>query len=45
MISKLKGVSTLEKRFVSEVQPTLKVAYVSVKEVTKSWVSFIPNRL
>jgi hypothetical protein len=30
-------------RFVSEVWPTIKVAYVSIEELTKSQVSFNPN--
>jgi hypothetical protein len=29
--------------FVPEVQPTIKVAYVSVEELTKSQISFNPN--
>jgi hypothetical protein len=30
-------------RFVPEVLPTTKVAYVSIEVLTKSWVSFNPN--
>jgi hypothetical protein len=30
-------------RFVSENPPPIKDAYVSVEELTKSWVSFNPN--
>jgi hypothetical protein len=45
MISTLKEASTIDTRFVSKVQPTTKVAYASVEELTKSWVSFNPNPL
>jgi hypothetical protein len=36
-------VNARDTRFVSEVQPTTKVEYVSVEVLTKSWVSFNPN--
>jgi hypothetical protein len=45
MISKLKGASTVETRFVFEVRPTTKVAYISVEELTMSQVSLNPNPL
>jgi hypothetical protein len=45
MISKSKGASTIDTRFVPEVQPPTKDAYVSVEELTRSWVSFNPNPL
>jgi hypothetical protein len=38
-ISKSKWASTIDTRFIPEVWPTTKVAYVSVKELTKSRVS------
>jgi hypothetical protein len=40
MISKLKGAGTIGTRFVSEVWPPTKDAYVSIVELIKSWVSF-----
>jgi hypothetical protein len=36
-------VNARDTRFVPEVQPITKVAYVSIEELTKSWVSFNPN--
>jgi hypothetical protein len=37
--------STIDTRFVPEVQPPTKDAYVSIEELTKSQVSFNPNPL
>jgi hypothetical protein len=45
MLSKSKAISTIDTRFVPEVRPTTKAAYVSVEELTKSWISFNPNPL
>jgi hypothetical protein len=36
-------VNARDTRFVPEVQSTIKVAYVSIEKLTKSWVSFNPN--
>jgi hypothetical protein len=45
MKSKSKEASTIDTKFVPEVWPTTKVAYVSVEELTKRQVSFNPNPL
>jgi hypothetical protein len=36
-------VNARDTRFISEVQPTINVAYVSVEDLTKGQVSFNPN--
>jgi hypothetical protein len=43
MISKSKGASTIDKRYVPEVRPTTNIAYISVEEIIKNQVSFNPN--
>jgi hypothetical protein len=45
MISKSKGASTIDTRFVPKVRSTTKVSYASVEELTKSHVSLNPNPL
>jgi hypothetical protein len=45
-MSESKGASTIDTRFVPEVWPTTKVAYVSVEEQAQTCrVSFNPNPL